>query len=289
MPIFGVARVYGKDINSFLQKLREQSVDAYEIGFAYGVRDDISEETVKLADNLGIKLSAHAPFFMSWSSEEKIQNSVEHILKGINFAARLHTITVYHMGYYGGKSFEELRLSILNGIDKAVKRATENYNFGEAVIGIETTGKKHEVGSLDEVSSLVNSLSQNVAIPVIDWAHIFARSDGKFPRKTDDFRRVLSKLETEIGLKRFYFHASGIDYKDGNEKKHQSVKTCKPPLPYLFAVLNEAGYDYTVIVESPEAIDDVLWLREVSKNPEAWFEFVQEKMGASGHQTQLAF
>jgi len=289
MPIFGVARIYGKDINSFLQKLQGNSVQAYEIGFAYGVRDDIPPETIKLAEDLGIRLSGHAPFFISWSNEEKVLNSVEHLLKSVNFAARLHTITVCHMGYYGGKSFEELRPTILNGVNKAINTAKENHDIRGPVIGIETTGKRYEVGSLDEVLSIVNGLSVDIAIPVIDWAHIFARSNGEFPRKIDDFRRVLSRLEKEVGLKKFYFHASGIDYKDGNEKKHLSVKICKPPLPYLFEVLNEAGYDYTLIVESPDAIGDLIWLREVSKSPQSWFGFAQKQIGTLDHQAQLPF
>jgi deoxyribonuclease-4 len=289
MPIFGVARIYGKDINSFLQKLQGNSVEAYEIGFAYGVRDDVPAETIKLAEDLGIRLSGHAPFFISWSNEEKVLNSVEHLLKGVNFAARLHTITVCHMGYYGGKSFEDLRPTILNGVNKAINMAKENHDIRGPVIGIETTGKRYEVGSLDEVLSIVNGLSVDIAIPVIDWAHIFARSNGESPRKIDDFRRVLSRLEKEVGLKKFYFHASGIDYKDGNEKKHLSAKICKPPFPYLFEVLNEAGYDYTLIVESPDAIGDLIWLREVSKSPQSWFGFAQKQIATLDHQAQLTF
>jgi deoxyribonuclease-4 len=289
MPVFGVARIYGKDINSFLQKLQENSVGAYEIGFAYGVDDNLPEETVKLAETLRIRLSGHMPFFISWLNEEKIQNSIRHFLKGINFAARLHTMVVCHLGYYGGRSFEELKPAILKGINKAINMAEGIYDVTEPVIGIETTGKRSEIGSLDEVLSVVNGLLANTAVPVIDWAHIFARSDGGFPRKTDDFRSVLSRLEKEVGVKKFYFHASGIDYKDGNEKKHLSVKICKPPFPYLFAVLNEMGYDYTLIVESPDAIEDLIWLKEVSKSPESWFSFVQKQTESIGHQTQLAF
>jgi deoxyribonuclease-4 len=289
MPVFGVARIYGNDINSFLQKLQENSVEAYEIGFANGVYDDLPEETVILAEALRIRLSGHMPFFISWLSEEKVQNSVKHFLKGINFAVRLRTLVICHLGYYGGKSFEELKPVVVKGISEAIKMAEENYNVAGPFIGIETTGKGCEIGSLDEVLSIVNELSVNAVVPVIDWAHLFARSNGEFPRKIDDFRTVLSRLEEEVGLKNFYFHASGIDYKNGNERKHISVKTCRPPLPYLFATLNEVGYDYTIIVESPEQqqIEDLIWLKEVSKNPESWFSFVQKQVSLLGHQTQL--
>jgi len=280
LPLFGVARRYGKDINTFLRKLHENSVEAYEIGFVYGVRDDFPEETIKLAEDLKIKLSGHIPFFISWSSEEKALKSVEHILRGIKFAARLQTIAVFHLGYYGTKSFEELRHTIVGGINNAIDLAKEYHNFSNPVLGIETTGKKSEIGTLDEVLSVVSDLSTNIAVPVIDWAHIFARSNGKFPRSMDDFRMILTRLEDEIGMKSFHFHGSGIEYKNGQERRHLSVKTCRPPLPYLLAVLDEAGYDYTLIVESPNAIEDLIWLKEASKNPELWFSFVQRQIGS---------
>ncbi|TET20065.1 hypothetical protein E3J74_04450 [Candidatus Bathyarchaeota archaeon] len=279
MPVFGVARRYGKDIDTLLQKLRENSVEAYEIGFAYGVPSKFPKRTAKLAKELKIKLSGHIPFFISWSSEEKTLQSVEHISKGIMFAAQLQTISVCHLGYYGTRSFEELRHAIVRGINDAIDLAKEHRDFKTPVLGIETTGKKSEIGSLDEVLSIVNDLSIDVAVPVIDWAHIFARSNGKFPRRLEDFRLVVTRLENEIGLRNFYFHGSGIEYKNGQERRHLSVKTCRPPLPYLLAVMNEMGYDYTLIVESPDTIEDMIWLRKVSRNPEAWFGFVENPTG----------
>ena len=299
MPTFGVARLYGKDMNVLLQNLKTNSVEAYEIGFAYGVDENLPEETVKLADTLGIRLSGHIPFFISWMDQEKKLNSIKHLVKGMSFAAKLQTIAVCHLGYYGGKSFQELRSEIIKGIREALAKVTErSYLISGPVIGLETTGKKNEIGTLDEILSIVNALSIDVAIPVIDWAHLFARSNGQFPLKTDDFLKTLYRLEKETSLKKFYFHASGIEYKDGSEKKHQSAKSCQPPLPYLFSALNKAGYDYTLIVESPEAIADLTWLKEVARNPEAWFTFAQKQLGtalqeklkgASSQQIKLSF
>ncbi|MDH5441452.1 MAG: hypothetical protein OEY31_12700, partial [Candidatus Bathyarchaeota archaeon] len=128
---------------------------------------------------------------------------------------------------------------------------------------------------------VVDKLSLDVAIPVIDWAHIFARANGRFPRTMDDFRLVLTRLEDELGLDNFYFHGSGIEYKNGQERRHLSVRTCRPPLPYLFAVLGDMGYDYSFIVESPDAmlLEDLAWLRRVSHNPKSWFSFAQNQAG----------
>lgn len=277
VPLLGVARRYAKDIDAFLQKLHESTVNAYEIGFVYGVPSEFPETTRKRADELKIKLSGHIPFFLSWANEEKIAQSTEHLTKGMRFAARLETLAVCHLGYYGSQSFETLKPTIVDRIFQVVRSVIEEFSFSSPVLGIETTGKKSEIGSLEEVLSVVHDLSTDVAIPVVDWAHLYARSDGKFPRSTDDFSSTLSKLENETGMKKFYFHGSGIEYRNGSEKRHLSVKTCQPPLPYLLEVLREAQYEYTLIVESPEATEDIAWLRNVLRDPRSYFDYVQAK------------
>jgi deoxyribonuclease-4 len=280
MPRFGVARLYAGDLSVFLQKLYENSIEAYEIGFAYGVPNEFPKDVVRQAEKLGIQLSAHIPFFLSWANEEKSLNSIEHLRRGINFAVQAKTVAVCHLGYYGAKTFEELRPTMVSAIFNAVDSVSEHNKVDHPVLGIETTGKRSEIGLVDEVLSMVSDLSVDLAIPVIDWAHIFARSDGKFPKTIDDFHKILTQLEDQIGVKNFYFHGSGIEYKNGQEKKHLSLKTCKPPLPYLFAILKDLGYEYTFIVESPDAIQDLIWIKEVSKNPEDWFDYVKKQSGS---------
>jgi sugar phosphate isomerase/epimerase len=97
---------------------------------------------------------------------------------------------------------------------------------------------------------------------------------------------VIAKLE-DVSPKNFYFHGSGIEFKNFQEKRHLTAKTCAPPLPHLLQVLKEGGYEYTFIVESPNAIEDVLWLREVLEDPSGWIEFAERKMRESGLQATL--
>ena len=279
MPKFGVARRYANDITSFLEKLHNNSIEAYEIGFAYGVPNDFPNDIIKKAKNLNIILSGHIPFFLSWKDEDSIEKSIDHIKRGFNFAKKVETIAVCHLGFYGKYSFEELKPTIVQAINNLVLSDKEYYEQSTPLLGIETTGKKSEIGTIDEVITIVQNLTTNIAIPIIDWAHLYARSNGKFPRNIEDFEKILARLETQLGIKKFYFHGSGIEYKNGQEKRHLSLKTYEPPLPYLMSVLKDAGYDYTIIVESPDAIQDLIWLKEVSKNPNLWFKNIQKQTG----------
>ena len=105
--------------------------------------------------------------------------------------------------------------------------------MNHAKLGIETTGRQAEIGTLEEVLEICSSLPLNIAIPVIDWAHLWARSNGSFPKKREDFENVLTKIENLFGINDFYFHGGGVEFKEGNEKRHLSVQTCLPPLPFL--------------------------------------------------------
>ena len=109
-------------------------------------------------------------------------------------------------------------------------------------------------------------------IPIIDWSHIYARSNGKYPSTYNHFAEILERFENELNYKPFYFHGGGIEYKNGNEVRHVTARKMEPPLPFLFAALRDLKYrDVIFIVESPNSIEDIKWLKEVWKNPKRFF------------------
>jgi len=205
---------------------------------------------------------------------------------GAKLASDVKGVAVFHLGHAGDLSFEALRPIIIKGIRDGIERVLSLNPTAHFLLGIETTGKADELGSLEEIALLVSELSSNSVIPIIDWSHLYARSNGRFPRSGSDYRQVIAKLE-EVSPENFYFHGSGIEFKNFQEKRHLSAKTCAPPLPHLMQILREGGYEFTFIVESPNAIEDVLWLREVHKDPSVWIEFAERKMRESGLQATL--
>jgi len=278
MHRFGVAKRYGKDFNALMENLSDQSIDSYEIGFSYGIPDTFFNSSIDSINKFGIKISAHLPFYISWKNEEKTRNSVNQLSRGFKFSSKYNTISVFHLGFYGNKSFKELKPIIVSSILESFELASSYSKMNRAGLGIETTGRQAEIGTLEEVLEICSSLPQNVAIPVIDWAHIWARSNGNFLKKREDFENVITKIENHFAIKDFYFHGSGVEFKEGNEIRHLSVQTCLPPLPFLLDVLKENGYNYTMIVESPNPINDAIWLKQVSLNPKLWFSHAQKQL-----------
>lgn len=60
----------------------------------------------------------------------------------------------------------------------------------------ETTGKRSQLGSLDEIIEICRSFPHFA--PTIDFAHVHARGRGCV-KGADEYHRILSKLEDELG------------------------------------------------------------------------------------------
>lgn len=67
----GVARKYAKDLDCYIRKIAKEGVNAFEIGFAYGVPEMFPEEYLKCAEDCQVKLSGHLPF---WINLENLNN-----------------------------------------------------------------------------------------------------------------------------------------------------------------------------------------------------------------------
>ena len=273
MPKFGVARKYANDVREYVTKLIQNNIDAYEMGFAYGIPEKIPEEIIDFSKKYGFTLSCHLPFWINLGNSNDEKN-INYLVKGLNVAEQLNSVAVFHLGFYGKKKWNEIKYNARD----IIRRALELSNVKKAKLGVETTGKQQAIGTVDEIIELIKLIDDKRVIPVIDWSHIYARNNGFYPYKYKDFVDILEKFETELGYKPFYFHGGGIEYKNGNEVKHVSAKKLEPPLPYLFAALKELNYnDFIFIVESPDSIEDIKWLKEVWKTPEEYFDRIPSK------------
>jgi deoxyribonuclease-4 len=252
-----------------------------EVGFNSGLPALFPPKIKALCDELRIRVNLHLPFFFGWSDQNKIDQSARYLRDGARLASEVRGVAVFHLGYAGNnRGFEDVRRIISSKIEETIESMTPLNLDSQFSLGIETSGRRTELGSLDDVITLVSDLSSSAVIPIVDWSHLYARTNGRFPCTASDFRQVISELE-RVSTREFYFHGSGIEFSNFQERRHLSAKTCTPPLPHLLKVLAEGGYDYTLIVESPTAVEDVLWLKEVSKDPSALIHFAEKKLRES--------
>jgi len=172
-------------------------LDALELEFVQGLK--MGQETagqIKIkASQLGIKLSAHAPYFINLNAEDPGQRmrSQDLLLNSLRLAASTGASDlVFHAGYYGRKTPAETYSRIKDSLKDIL--SISRLEKIPARLRIETMGKRQQFGSLDEVLSLCRELDG--LSPCLDFAHILAR-EGKI-NSYRDFSQVLRKVEKSL-------------------------------------------------------------------------------------------
>jgi len=204
--------------------MKEKGLDAfeYQCGRGVNVKDEVAYKIGDLAKEYGIKMSLHAPYYISLSSveKEKRDNSIDYILKSAMAADKMGADRIIvHSGSCGKISREEALILAKDTISNA-RKALDEKGFGHIIICPETMGKINQLGTLNEVMELCKVDER--MIPCIDFGHLNARDLGII--KTEkDYSDILDTIESNLGfdrLKVFHSHFSKIEYTAGGEKQH---------------------------------------------------------------------
>ncbi len=234
--------------------LKKIGLDAYEYEAGNGL--SASAATLRAIGNeartAGIKLSYHAPYFISLSGivEEKRLKSIDYIQQSLNAANCLGAnIIVVHCGSCAKISRDEAMRLAADTLVRALN-VTETHGIK---IGIETMGKVNQLGTLDEVLELCRIDSS--LVPVVDFGHLNARECGGAFKSEDDYLRVFDKIarakSTETA-EYLHCHFSKIEWTALGEKRHLTfADTMYGPDYEPFArAIASAGLSPTVICES---------------------------------------
>jgi len=250
--------------------LKSLGLDAFEYQAVRGVK--ISKED---AEQLGINakksdvlLSLHGPYYINFSSEKEdvVVKSVERLNEAVKAASYMGAyVVVFHPGYYGKLKPEEAVKKVITGLLK-VKDFMSSKGIKNVWLGPETTGKTSQVGSVDEIITICKEVGN--ARPVIDWAHIHARSKGTYITCIDHVIEVIEKVERELGsevLKPLHCHFSKISYGKGGEREHVILADEEhgPDFRIVCKGLLEVGVEAVVISESPILEKDALVMKRI--------------------------
>ncbi|MEM1681758.1 MAG: TIM barrel protein [Sulfolobales archaeon] len=249
-----------------IKRVAELGLNAMELEFVRGI--NISLETAakarEVSKELGVVLTAHAPYFINLLSDKSDvrRASIERIVESAKVAYMAGAWSVvFHPGYYGKYGSEEAVRVVKDSLKNVVKTLTD---MGVKVwVRPETMGGLAEVGSLDEVLSIVEGL--DMALPAIDFAHLYARSIGKI-NSAEGFREVLAEVEKRLGseaLKNSHIHMSGIAYGERGERAHLNFDESQFNWVAAIEVLKEFSVEGVVISESPNLEEDALKILNV--------------------------
>lgn len=249
-----------------LAEVKRLGLDAMEIEFVRKIflTAESAEEVRKTASELGIVLTVHAPYYVNLNSDEesKVRASIDRVIESARVGYRAGAWSVcFHAGYYGGSAPDAVHPLMKERIASIV-RALKNEGV-EIWVRPETTGKPSQYGSLEELLELSEELE--MVMPVIDFAHLHARTGGRF-RRYDDFAGVLELVEKHLGregLENMHIHVSGIEYSDKGEVRHLNLAEADLEYKLLVKALRDFGVRGVLISESPNLEGDAMLLRDL--------------------------
>ncbi len=252
----------------------EYGLDAYEYEAGRGVSASM-ENFISLGENAkayGIELSFHAPYYISLSGVEyeTRMKSVGYIMQSLAAAYAMGAKTIVVHSGSAGKITREEAMALASDTLEHVAAEVSGTPYGDIHIGLETMGKKNQLGTLDEVIRLckVNKIYR----PVVDFGHINAFNLGQAFKTRDDYERVFDTIANALGdeyADNLHCHFSKIEYTAGGEKKHLDLddEQYGPPYEPLMEVIHKLKISPTIICESCDYMDrDALRMKNYYKN-----------------------
>lgn len=247
-----------------IERVHELGLGCMEMEFVQGVRmsPQSARDAGKLAFKKGIRLSAHAPYFINLNAQEpeKRAASRERIIQTARITALFGgESVVFHPAYYLKDEPDKVYASVKSNLEQIVtKLKTEGIRVW---LRPEVMGKDSQFGTLEEILQLCAEV-EGVA-PTLDFAHWHART-GK-ANSYNEFAAMLKKIEKKLGrsaLDNMHIHVSGIRYGPKGENNHLNFAESDFRYKDLVMALKDCKVKGTVICESPNLEEDAQLLQQ---------------------------
>ena len=250
--------------------LHEIGLDALEYEAVRGVR--ISEEKARLlgqeAEKYDIVMSLHAPYYINLASldEDTWNKSIKRIIDSMKAAEWMGAYAVViHSGYYKGhKDKKDALKRVIDGYKRVIEQLPSWVRKPE--LAPELMGKTSQVGDVDEIIEICLNIDR--CRPTVDWAHLYARYEGKNVINIDQVISVIDRFEKELGKRAvdpLHTHFSRIEYGRGGEREHHTLAETEygPEWSIVCKAYKETGINAVVISESPILDKDALLMKEI--------------------------
>lgn len=246
-----------------IERIAELGLGCMEIEFVRGVKmgESAARLVAEAAARNGVRLSAHAPYFINLNSREpdKIRASQGRILQTARISAICNAKSiVLHPAFYMGDPPEQTYQRVKNALEEVLSQLRRENN--RVWVRPEVAGKGTQFGTIEEVLKL--STEMDGVAPCVDFSHWHART-GKF-NSYPEFTAVLKRVEEYLGraaLEDMHIHVSGIKYGDKGELSHLNLEESDLQYVELLRALKDYGAGGMVICESPNLETDALLLQ----------------------------
>ncbi len=253
---------------SGIEHIAELGLGSMEMEFVQGVKmsETTASQVAETAARTGIKLSAHAPYFINFNAHEpeKIRASQERLLKTARIASLCGAQSiVFHPAFYLGDPPQKTYHTVKKYLAETLNQLRGENR--EAWIRPEVAGKPSQFGTIEEILNLCTEL-EGLA-PCIDFAHWHART-GRF-NSYPEFASILTQVKERLGraaLDNMHLHVSGIKYGKKGEIRHLNLRESDLEYTELLRALKHYDAKGLVICESPNLEEDALLLQATYHN-----------------------
>lgn len=246
-----------------IKRIAELGLGCMEIEFVYGVK--MGEAGARLIAEVGskegVKLSAHAPYFINFNSHEmeKIRASQNRLLQAAHIGSLCGAESIaFHIAFYLGDPPEKAYDTAKKYLAEVIARLKQENN--RVWIRPELMGKPSQFGTIKEILNLSAELEQ--VAPCIDFSHWHARTgeSNSYP----EFISILEQVKERLGraaLDNLHIHVSGIAYGKKGEIRHLNLKESDFQYTELVKALKDYDARGIVICESPNLEEDARLLQ----------------------------
>ncbi len=248
-----------------LRTLKELGLDAMELEFVQSVTmtEKGATEAEKVAKELDIALTVHAPYYLNLNSPEpkKLAASRKRLLDSARIGRIAGARSVaFHAAFYLGEEKKEVYTKVKQQL-RELRTLLDDEGNG-ILLSPELTGKETQFGDLEELLALSDEIP-GVSL-CVDFAHYHARKGGGF-NSYEEFSQALETIEKRAGkksLETMHIHVAGIEYTAKGERKHLNLEESDLKYKELLKALKDKGAGGSVICESPNLEGDALLLKE---------------------------
>jgi len=246
-----------------LERIGSLGLNALEAQFGRQAKmpEDKARAMGEKARELGIKLSAHAPYYINFNSKDRatVEKSIEWTLKTVRIAHHMGAwIVVMHAASYVGASPRETTEAVAANLRKC-RAAMVEEGIDDVTLGLETMGKVSSWGTLEEIEQVMEEVD-GIA-PVIDFAHLHARGQGCL-LSTADFRSAIEECRSAY-KGHLHCHFSCIEFTEKGERRHLLLEERRPDFKMLVPNLRKLKCDVTIISETPQPTQDALQMKDL--------------------------
>lgn len=251
-----------KDYSDAFSKLDEMNLDGLEVEFVHGVRYSEKTRDAILSRNNKM-ITHHGPYYINLNAkeEDKIEASIKRVLDTARAANDLGAYSItYHAAFYLGEDSSAVTKKMIER-HKVITDTLKEENI-DVWVRPETTGKRSQWGTLDEIMELSKHFSN--VLPCIDFAHIHARENGAF-NSYDEFCKILETLANNLGdkaINNFHGHVAGIEHGAKGEKKHLIFSESDFNYKDLLKAMKKFDIKGALVCESPNIEIDTKILKD---------------------------